>query len=246
MAFSIGIIAIISIAVSTLLTATFQAQLTHRNAAMVESISMNFQDRIRSDARQSIAVQVLGGPNGAAFSENFTPSVNSPVTRSGTQIVFYYIRTPGGGVNPNVFVTYFLTGPNANPPNALVRVATYDLDTRRPINALTQVFVSNTNQGTLNLRARCINPANLTPTNTCFQFTRRAQYDQVNRNGENLISITTGINIAGLRIDAVDPFNDNGQNPAAMPVLLPMDRFGQPGYNINNVAFDLPGCKVFR
>lgn len=242
LAFSIAIMSIISVAVSTLLTAAYQAQMTHRTAAMVESISMNFTEQFRRDSRLATAVQING-----SFSDNILPGAQQ-LTGAGNRVDFFYERNPDRSVVGNLRVMYRVD----NATGTLERVANYDPERRIQIPAQLIVYVGQQANGQPDINrlvGRCINlqPGNNNngqngnqEANNCFRYDTSIIYSNANPQipGQTLQSALTRVTVNGLQISP-DP-----DDPA--PQVFPVDTFGRPVYNIRQTSFELGGAKVFR
>ncbi len=244
LAFSVAIMSIISIAVSTLLTASYQAQVTHRTSALVESISMNFTEQLRRDARLATGVSI-----GGSFSRDFGARP-ADLNGTGNTVFFFYRDDANGRPDLAQYVAYSVD----NARGQILRQATYNPETRQAgLNPVqnTMIFVGQQRNGQedvnglvgrcLNLGAGNNNSGNNVPQGqNCFSFNSTELYRTNNPQipGQQLISRLTRVTVNGLQIgpDPNDP----------TPIIFPVDAFGRPVYNIRQTSFELGGAKIFR
>lgn len=241
LAFSVAIMSIISIAVSTLLTASYQAQVTHRTSALVESISMNFTEQLRRDARLATSVLI-----GGSFSNGDRPA---DIQGAGNTMFFFYRNLADGRPDVSQRVVYAFN----NDTGVLLRSATYNPETRQTNldpaqNTITFVGTQRNGQADMNgLVARCLNLRagnnsgnNVQQGQNCFSYNSIELYRTPNPQvpGQQLISRLTRVTVNGLQIGP-DP-NDQ------TPIIFPVDAFGRPVYNIRQTSFELGGAKIFR
>jgi prepilin-type N-terminal cleavage/methylation domain-containing protein len=258
LAFSIAIMSIISIAVSTLLTASFQAQATHRTSALVEATAMNFTEQLRRDARLAIVANVNG-----ALSDRIPPNAMPGqvlTTNPGRSLALFYVRN-NGVLNQNLMVLYTVN----NATGQIIRSANYDPERRLILNQVSNtVFVGTRLDGSQDphgLVGRCVNLQNQNAnsgnnvalnTTGCFTFTRTVLYNDSNPQEPTqlLQSFLTRVTVNGIQIgppmsaqnDATRAAIQNDPNP----IVFPVDAFGRPVYNIRQTSFELGGAKVFR
>lgn len=237
LAISIVVFSVIGLAVNSLFTAAFQAQLTQRGYAKMESISMNFLESFRADSRSAVFVQLNPTPPGlgTACSLSGVNSVSGNAGTGNSLTLFYDAANTSSCVRYDVDT---VTG-------TLSRFATIDPRTREAlVSPLTTVYVAPTRPGTENLIATCrdldtAGQAVGAPV-PCFRFSKQFQQDTTNTlgsvsvGGNNAFDVRVGV--SNIRITS----------PNGTIVQLPVDAFGQPGFNIRGISYSIAGSRVFQ
>lgn len=242
LAVSMAILGVLAVGISCFLVSASNAMQTQRTESITNAVGLNIMDQLNQDAKDAVAAQVDGvesAANGAPVTGNRLDLFYGIDRNNITRAVSYqllaggrFIRTQSncagaGGCAIAAQATF--TDPD-DPITANIRTTCVNPDT----NAIQPCFGMQTHVISCPAGSRLANGTCAAPL--LKQFTN---LDGVVVNGP-ILSTGSRVFVNGtLRIE---------QRPAApgAPAVSPMDVFGRPRFNINNIAFDVSGGKSFN